>query len=112
MDRAKADVLCAMCSQSFKVTEKNVDATNHAAGKHAKKTFEECFPSLCEQEEEDEVEVDDELPDNKKVWKCAFTKNVLFSDGYKMEPIYEGMVMEVKATDVTIGGEIVSSLVA
>ena len=112
MDRAKADVLCAMCSQSFKVTQKNVDAHKHAEGKHPKKTWEECFPDLCEQEEEDEGDVDDELPVNKKVWKCAFTGNVMFSDGYTMEPIYEGQVMEVKALDVTIGGNVVVNLVA
>ena len=47
-ERAKKDVLCAMCSQPFKVTEKNVDAHKHAENKHPKKTWEECFPSLCE----------------------------------------------------------------
>ena len=84
MDRAKADVNCAICAQSFKVTIKNVDAHKHHEGKHPKKTWEECFPSLCEIIDNEELdEVDDELPENKKVSKCAFTGNVMFSDGYK-----------------------------
>jgi hypothetical protein len=36
----------------------------------------------------------------------------MFSDGYTMAAAYEGMVMEVKATEVTIGGTIVANLVA
>ena len=36
----------------------------------------------------------------------------MFSDGYKMEPTYEGSVMEVKATQVYIGGEEVWNLVS
>ena len=111
MERAKADVLCSVCAQSFKVTEKNVDARKHAESKHPKKTFEECFPSLGEQPEEEE-QADDELPESKKGWACAFTNNVMFSDGYTMAPIFEGMVMEVKATEITIGGSIVINLVA
>lgn len=112
MDRAKADVLCTVCAQSFKVTERNVDAHKHADSKHPKKTFDECFPSLGAQPEEEEEEPDDELPESKKGWACAFTNNVMFSDGYTMAPIFEGMVMEVKASEITIGGSIVVNLVA
>jgi hypothetical protein len=36
----------------------------------------------------------------------------MFSDGYKMKETFEGAVMEVKATDVTIGGSILPNLVA
>ena len=36
----------------------------------------------------------------------------MFSDGYTMNPIYEGAVMEVKATNVTVGGSYVPNLVA
>lgn len=112
-ERAKPDVLCGVCSQSFKVTTKNADARKHAEGKHPKKTFEELFPSLCEQsEEEEEGPADDEIPESKDGWKCAFTGNVMFSDGYTMAPVYEGMVMEVKAAEVTIGGSILIDLVA
>ena len=35
----------------------------------------------------------------------------MFSDGYKMKPIFEDKVMEVKAEEVTIGGSIVINLV-
>ena len=94
------------------MTIKNIDARKHADGKHPKKTFEECFPSLCEQDEEEEGDVDDELPENKSVMKCAFNGNVMFSDGYTQSTIFEGMVMEVKATDVTIGGSMTINLVA
>lgn len=34
------------------------------------------------------------------------------SDGYKMEPLYEGAVMEVKANTIYRGGEQVCNLVA
>ena len=88
-----------------------MDARKHADSKHPKKTFEELFPSLCEQDDEDEEAEDDELPESKQGWKCAFSGNVMFSDGYTMAPTYEGMVMEVKAQDVTIGGSIVVNLV-
>ena len=112
MERAKPEVQCAICGQTFLVTKKNVDAHKHHENKHPKKTFAECFPDLVEKEEDDDEEdADDELPENKKVWKCAFTGNVMFSDGYTMEPIYEGQVMEVKALDITIGGNIVINLV-
>ena len=47
-------------------------------------------------DQEEEVQ-DDELPDSKKGWKCLFTGNIMFSDGYKMKPIFEDKVMEVKA---------------
>lgn len=109
-DRAKADILCGECSQSFKVTIKMADAKIHAANKHPKKTFEELFPMGDESEEEEDQ--DDELPDSKKGWKCAFTGNTMFSDGYTMKEIYEGKVMEVKAKEVTIGGSIVMDLVS
>ena len=75
MDRAKADVLCTICKASFKVTIRNVEANAHVGSKHAKSTFEKCFPSLCEQEEEEEVDLDDPLPESKKAWKCIFTGN-------------------------------------
>lgn len=55
-----------------------VDARKHVEGKHPKKTYEECFP----EEEEDDEDADDELPESKKGWKCAFTGDVMFSDGY------------------------------
>ena len=35
----------------------------------------------------------------------------MFSDGYKMETIFEGAVMEVKANLINIGGEVVCNLV-
>lgn len=112
-ERAKADVLCHFCAQSFKVTVKNVDAHKHAESKHPKATFDECFPSLGEQaEESDDGPVDDDLPESKEGWKCALTGSVMFSDGYKMAPAFGGAVMEVKATDVTIGGSIGPNLVA
>tara|TARA_B110001450_G_C17523199_1_gene441474 strand:+ start:368 stop:475 length:108 start_codon:yes stop_codon:yes gene_type:complete len=34
-----------------------------------------------------------------------FNGNVMFSDGYKMEPVFEGSVMEVKAEEIYRGGE-------
>ena len=108
MDRAKADILCGECSQSFKVTTKMADARIHASNKHPRKTFEELFPVDGSDEEE---EADDELPNSKNVFKCAFTKDEMFSDGYTMKPIFEGNVMEVKAQDATIGGSIVINLV-
>merc|ERR1711957_718170 len=43
---AKEDVKCSICSQSFKVTKKNVDQKAHAESKHPKSTKEECFPGL------------------------------------------------------------------
>mmetsp|Transcript_49239 Transcript_49239/g.77868 ORF Transcript_49239/g.77868 Transcript_49239/m.77868 type:complete len:81 (-) Transcript_49239:214-456(-) len=43
---AKADVQCTICAQVFKVTKKCADQKAHAAGKHPKSTFEECFPGL------------------------------------------------------------------
>ena len=67
---------------------------------------------LFEDAEEEEEDEDDELPDSKKGWKCAFTGNTMFSDGYTMKEIYEGKIMEVKAKEVTIGGSIVMNLVA
>ena len=67
---------------------------------------------MVEQEEvEEEGPVDDELPESKKGWKCIFNGNVMFSDGYLMEPVFEGGVMEVKANMISIGGEIVCNLV-
>ena len=54
---------------------------------------------------------DDDLPDSKTSWKCAFTKDVMFSDGYKLTPVFEDKIMEVKAEDCTIGGSIVVNLV-
>lgn len=83
------------------------DARIHAANKHPKKTFEQLFP----EDESEEEEEDDELPDSKNVFKCAFTKDEMFSDGYTMKPIFEGNVMEVKAQDANIGGSIVINLV-
>ena len=36
-------------------------------------------------------------------WKDSFSGNLMFTDGYRMREIHEGMVMEVKAKDgVTI----------
>ena len=70
------------------------------------------FPALCEQSDEEEEEADDELPVSKFVSKCAFTGNVMFSDGYTMNPIFEGQVIELKAKDVTIARNIVPNLVA
>lgn len=76
MERAKADVLCEICKASFKVTIRNVEQHNHVASKHPKQTFEQCFPSLVEKEEEpEEEEPDDPLPESKKAWKCIFTGN-------------------------------------
>lgn len=49
---AKADVLCTVCSQSFKLTKKNVDQRNHATSKHADKTFAELFPDCVTHEAE------------------------------------------------------------
>jgi hypothetical protein len=43
--------------------------------------------------EEDEGPVDDPLPQGEMGWKCAFTGNFMFTDGYPMSEIYEGMVM-------------------
>ena len=54
---------------------------------------------------------DDALPDYKKEWKCAFTKNTMFSDGYQTKETFEGKIIEVKAMDCTIGGSIVCNLV-
>ena len=54
---------------------------------------------------------DDDLPDSKKGWKCAFTGDMMFSDGYKLTPVFEDKIMEVKAEDCTIGGSIVCNLV-
>ena len=87
---------------------------DHFQSKHEKKgfTFKQCFPEFVEDEiEEEEVPKDDELPVSKNGWKCIFNGNVMFSDGYRMEPIFEGSVMEVKANLITIGGEIVCNLV-
>ena len=96
----------------FKVTQRNVEQYKHAEMKHPKHTFAECFPSLVEAEEEEEDgPKDDELPVSKNGWKCIFNRNVMFSDGYRMEPIFEGGVMEVKANLISIGGEIVCNLV-
>ena len=36
----------------------------------------------------------------------------MFSDGYTMEPILDGHAMEVKAQEITIGGEIVVNIVS
>lgn len=113
MERAKADVSCEICKAIFKVTQRNVEQQKHAENKHPKSTYAQCFPSLVEQEEEeeDDTPADDELPESKNGWKCIFNGNVMFSDGYQMEPIFEGTVMEVKAKLITIGGEIVCNLV-
>ena len=63
------------------------------------------------EEEEEEIPVDDELPVSKNGWKCIFNGKSMFSDGYKMETIFEGAVMEVKANLINIGGEVVCNLV-
>ena len=109
MDRAKEDILCGECAQSFKVTVKMADARIHAANKHPKKTFEELFPMG---DEESDGPADDELPDSKNAFKCVFSKNTMFSDGYETKETFEGKVMEVMAHEVTIGGSIVIDLVS
>mmetsp|Transcript_649 Transcript_649/g.2355 ORF Transcript_649/g.2355 Transcript_649/m.2355 type:complete len:132 (-) Transcript_649:1005-1400(-) len=40
---AKKDVKCAVCSTTFKLTKKNVDARAHADSKHPTRTFADCF---------------------------------------------------------------------
>ena len=95
MERAKPDVSCAICKAIFKVTLRNVEQKKHAENKHPKSTFEECFPTLVEKEEEDEEDdapVDDELPVSKNGWKCIFNGSVMYSDGYTIEPVFEGSV--------------------
>ena len=90
--------------------------TDHWKSKHEKKgfTLEKCFPFLVEKDEDDEDEgpADDELPVSKNGWKCIFNGNVMFSDGYKMEPLFEGSVMQLKAKEIYRGGERVCNLVA
>ena len=49
---AKADVMCTVCSQSFKLTKRNVDARTHTSSKHPDKTFECCFPDCVAHEAE------------------------------------------------------------
>ena len=112
MARAKPDVLCSVCKAVYKVTEKNIDARRHAENKHPKSTYEQCFPTLVEEDEvEDDEPADDELPESTKKWKCIFNGNPMFSDGYRMEQLYEGTVMEVKAGLITMGGNIVCNIV-
>ena len=72
-----------------------------------KKEFNDDFLKKFE-----EVELDGELPENSKVWKCSFTGDVMFSDGYTMEPILDNQAMEVKAEEISLGGETVVNLVA
>mmetsp|Transcript_6126 Transcript_6126/g.7926 ORF Transcript_6126/g.7926 Transcript_6126/m.7926 type:complete len:128 (-) Transcript_6126:141-524(-) len=52
---AKADVVCAFCATTFKVTKKNIDQRNHAESKHPKNSFDECFPTLAQIEADDKV---------------------------------------------------------
>jgi hypothetical protein len=88
----------------------------HFESKHKKKggpTIEECFDAFKVVADEDEADNDDKLPEGKIAWKCAFTGNYMFHDGYRQREIYEGMVLEVKGKDgVSVGGNIVIDLVA
>ena len=80
------------------------DLKEHWENKHNKKngpTIEFCFPDRFKVEVK---VVDDPLPKSKKAWKCIYTGNKMMSDGYKMEPLYEGAVMEVKANTISRGG--------
>tara|TARA_B110001450_G_C17508541_1_gene435394 strand:- start:449 stop:625 length:177 start_codon:yes stop_codon:yes gene_type:complete len=50
----------------------------------------------------DDGPADEALPESKTGWKCIFNGNVMYSDGFfvkkaKMEPLFEGSVMQVKA---------------
>lgn len=46
---AAMNIICQVCRSSFLCTSTKAKLTEHVEGKHAKITFEQCFPGFTEQ---------------------------------------------------------------